>query len=525
MLKVLVVDDEVLERKAVAKMIRSSFNHAEVVGEAANGRIAIEMAVEHEPDIIFMDIKMPGVDGIEAVREIRKIRPETQFIMVSAFDTFEYAKKVMQQGVKQYILKPSSKADITAAFESAAGEIMEERRKREEERSLKENLEKAVSIAQKEWVASLMMNQVQDITFESWGRLLGTEILSGYIMLFSYQPKPGREAPEDRKKEWYSWLKETLTSLPEHQEAMVGPLVDDQVPVLFLCQKPTEKMHFKSKSQSVLDSLLARFSKLFVEAELKAGIGHPYEEAKDLTKSYHESVLALQKLMQLPGRSYLFGEKQGKTAAGSPPPGYNAEKELLEAVRQADVNHVLSAFDRFMVSHAEEARETADIRRSLQELFVLVSRMLYELGIDYRQVPELSDLDDSAVLFEHGKNHLLRIARDVQAWRNSHAKDMLYKAKEYIEAHYAEALTLESAAEHVDLSPFYFSKLFKDRFRMTFIDFVTDVRIRKAKHFLKEGSLSLKEICYSIGYKDPNYFSRVFKKHTGLSPTEYRKES
>jgi two-component system, response regulator YesN len=525
LLKVLVVDDEVLERKAVAKMIRSSFNHAEVVGEAANGRIAIEMAEKHEPDIIFMDIKMPGVDGIEAVQEIRKIRPETRFIMVSAFDTFEYAKKVMQQGVKQYILKPSSKADITAAFESAAGEIMEERRKREEERSLKENLEKAVSIAQKEWVASLMMNQVQDITFESWGRLLGTEILSGYIMLFSYQHKPGKEASEDREKAWYSWLKEALSNLPEHQEAMVGPLVEDQVPVLFLCQKPTEKIHFKSKSQTVLDRLLARFAKEFPEAELRTGIGHPYDEARDLTKSYHESVLALQKLIQLPGRSYLVGEKQGRSAAGSPPPVFNAEKELLEAVRQADVNHVLSAFDRFMSSHAAGAQETADIRRSLHELFVLVSRMLYELGIDYRQSPELSGFDDSRALFEQGKNHLLRIVRHVQAWRNSHAKDMLYKAKEYIEAHYAEALTLETVAEYVELSPFYFSKLFKDRFGMTFIDFVTDVRIRQAKHFLKEGALSLKEICYSIGYKDPNYFSRVFKKHTGLSPTEYRKES
>jgi two-component system response regulator YesN len=100
---------------------------------------------------------------------------------------------------------------------------------------------------------------------------------------------------------------------------------------------------------------------------------------------------------------------------------------------------------------------------------------------------------------------------------------MLYKAKEYIELHYSESITLEQVAEYVELSPFYFSKLFKDRFGMTFIDYLTDIRISKAKTEMADPGKSLKEICFSIGYKDPNYFSRVFKKLTGLSPTDFRK--
>ncbi|MCM2536206.1 response regulator [Neobacillus pocheonensis] len=168
MLKILLVDDEVLERKGLAKMITDAIEDIRVIGEAANGRKAIEMAEEHRPDIIFMDIKMPGIDGVQAVKEIKKLLPSTRFIMVSAFNTFEYAKEVMQQGVKEYILKPSRKQDILAAIERVSTEILEDRKQRDEQQSLRENLDRAVSIAQKEWVSSLLINQVQDITFEEW---------------------------------------------------------------------------------------------------------------------------------------------------------------------------------------------------------------------------------------------------------------------------------------------------------------------------------------------------------------------
>ncbi|NHC40372.1 response regulator [Bacillus sp. MM2020_1] len=524
MLKILIVDDEILERTALTKIINSSSEDVMVIGEAPNGRIAIEMAMEQRPDIIFMDIKMPGIDGVQAVKAIKKIDPVIRFIMVSAFNTFEYAKEVMQQGVKEYILKPSRKQDILSALERVSGEILEECKQREEQQSLRENLDRAVSIAQKEWVSTVLVNQVQDISFDEWSQLLGLEITSGYIMVFSLQPSGMAELSSSEKMNWYLWLKDTLKSVVMKQEVMVGPLTDSQVPVLFLCKKAVEKVHFKTTAQGVIDGMSSFFRKQLFNGELRIGVGLPYNYAHELNKSYHEALMALQHLVKTPDRKYLFAVKQGSAELQTSSGVLEIEKKLLEAVRQGDVNQVLFIFESFATMLEDDKNIKGSlVKKSFDELFILVSRMLHELGISYERIPAVEESEEIMTIFEKGKAHLLAVVHHVQVWRNNHAKGMLYKAKEYIETHYADSITLELVAEYVELSPYYFSKLFKDRFGMTFIDYLTEIRINRAKAEMVDPGKSLKEICYSIGYKDPNYFSRVFKKHTGLSPTEFRK--
>lgn len=526
MQKILIVDDEVLERKALTKIINSSFEEVTVVGEAQNGRKAIEMAKALQPDIIFMDIKMPGIDGVKAVKEIKKMDPAIRFIMVSAFNTFEYAKEVMQQGVKEYILKPGSKKDILESLERVLEDLREERKEKEEQKSLRESLSRAVTIAQKELVSSLLMNQVQDIHFEEWGQLLGVEITSGYIMLFTLHSKKGAELSSDAKNAWYKWLKQNLKSVVKKQEVMIGPMTDTQVPVLFLCKKEAENSHFRTNILTVIESLNNLFPQKAFKAEIRIGIGNRYHNAHELNKSYHESIRALQELLKVPDRKYLFSDKHGHTEMPSVSGLFEVEKKLLDAIRQGNVNEVLYIFDSFLARHSENRHiKAAVIKKTFDELFILVSRMLHELGVSYEKSFAFDDSEDGMTLIQKGKEHLIAVVQHVQYWRNHHAKGLLLKAKEYIEHHYADSLTLELAAEHVELSPYYFSKLFKDRFGMTFIDYLTEIRIERAKEEMSDQRKSLKEICYSVGYRDPNYFSRVFKKHTGLSPSEFRKSA
>ncbi len=495
-----------------------------VIGEAPNGRIAVEMASVHRPDIIFMDIKMPGIDGVQAVKEIKKINPGIRFIMVSAFNTFEYAKEVMQQGVKEYILKPSRKQDILEGLQRVTTEIREERKRQEEHQNLRENFSRAVSIAQKEWVSSLLVNQVQDITFDEWGQLLGVEITSGYIVLISFKPQEETVPSTCEKQKWAAWLKDALKSVVIKKEILLGPMTDNHVPVLILCQKTTERVHFKSSVQTNIKNLFKLFQKESFKCELRIGVGLPYHHAHELNQSYHEAFRALEKLEKSPNSRYSMADKQSSIELPAQSGVLEVEKMLLDAVRQGDVNQVLLIFESYVKMLAKNKDLKAPfVKKSFDELFILISRMLHDLGISTQSTPVIHETEEVMTIVDKGKTHLLALVQRVQVWRNHHAKGMLHKAKEYIESHYSQSLTLEEVAEYVEFSPFYFSKLFKDRFGLTFIEYLTEIRINKAKAEMVDSGKSLKEICYSIGYKDPNYFSRVFKKHTGLSPTEFRK--
>lgn len=129
-MRILIAEDELLERKAMKKFIEENFNEMTVVGEAANGRKAIELAETTYPDIIFMDIKMPGINGLEAIEKINAANPTIKFILVSAYDSFDYAKEAMRFGIKDYILKPGKKEEIVKSLLRLKRKLKQRVRKR-----------------------------------------------------------------------------------------------------------------------------------------------------------------------------------------------------------------------------------------------------------------------------------------------------------------------------------------------------------------------------------------------------------
>lgn len=117
MLKVMLVDDEAIEREGIRLILSRNRDNLEIVAEAQNGKIAVEKALDTEPDIIFMDIKMPDLDGLKATQKILNQLPHAKCVMVSAFDTFQYAQEAMKYGVKEYLLKPSKVQEVLDAFD------------------------------------------------------------------------------------------------------------------------------------------------------------------------------------------------------------------------------------------------------------------------------------------------------------------------------------------------------------------------------------------------------------------------
>jgi two-component system response regulator YesN len=512
-MKIAIVDDEALERKALQKMIRDHLPTMEVIVEAANGREAVEVADQYKPDVMLMDIKMPGIDGLEAIERIRRNHPDIKFIIVSAFDTFDYAKQAMRHGVKEYLLKPSRKEEVIGALRRVYDEWMEERRKEEENRELQKRVHQLQKLVEKEWLSVLMLEEVSSEEWKQWEALLPFSIGSGMFMVIQF-PSGGK------KEDWKQWIEQALSE-KETAHSIIGKMMDGQMPVLFFTDSADQSFTWKPMIQSLALELIQQFEQQYGQA-LYIGLGSPASQLEELRRSYYEALAAVQYYASQKKAKGGFLPKKAVFAAAAAE-HTEKEKRLLDAARQGDLEQALPQ----CLSYIEEIaahHPFAAVQQKLEETFVLLGRMLADFGIAYERTatfhscPSLEELKKAAV------EQLRHMVYHIQAWRHQQANGKLGKAKDYIDEHYHHPLTLEEVAEYVGISPYYFSKLFKDRFGMTFIDYVTDVRIARAKKEMADPNKSLKEICFLVGYNDPNYFSRVFKKHTGMSPSEYRKK-
>ncbi|BBW97752.1 helix-turn-helix domain-containing protein [Geobacillus icigianus] len=509
-MKVAIVDDEALERRALCKMINDHLPDVEVVAEGANGREAIDIAKQYCPDVMLIDIKMPGLDGLQAIEAIRQDGLDIEFIIVSAFDLFDYAKQAMRFGVKEYVLKPSRKEEILSALERVSQEIAVKRQHEERNRQLHEQIRRLQTFVENEWLSVLMTEDVPAEEWERWKELLPFSLAVGMFIVLQF-PDPAKS------DEWKSWASEQLEEQAPARY-LIGRMASGRLPVLFFQSPDDAELAWKSAIQTLALDLTRRFSSRY-GAALYIGLGSPVSRLDQLRLSYYEALSAAR-----------YYAEQQKAQVGFPPAeamrvGRAAERDqqLFEALRLGDIEQARFVC-RTYIDELTSSFPLLSAARKAEETFIWMGRLLAELGIRYGRIVSFASCRSAAQLKRAALDELDRIAADLEVWRQQHAHGKLGKAKEYIDRRYAEPLTLEEVAEQAGMSPYYFSKLFKEQFGITFIDYVTNVRIERAKEALARTDLSLKEICFSIGYNDPNYFSRVFKKQTGLSPSEYRKK-
>lgn len=482
-MKIIIADDELIERKAMRKFISESFNHIEVIGEAANGRVAIELARKHKPDVMIMDIHMPGIDGLEAIRQILAELPHTKFILVSAYDSFEYAKVAMKQGVKEYILKPSNKQETLESLLRVELEIKEAKKLEEQ---LKQQLNESEKLAKQQIITAIIQNEIT-VEIE---RMYQNFFPNAHMAFFQVITGCDREVVTE--------FLNTKTIIPT-----IIKKLGDKLILLFITDK-------KSAHHVKADSLtLARAMSHSLPSSTTIGIGTPFIELDKLIISYQQALLASAQLTKEASVTYgfpLLDENKDGTIR-------KLEKALYH---ELIAGRVEQAIDYFHLYYEQLTR---------QKNITTIIQYLTEWGIRLKHSLENegANLRDFSVMGATAKEDFVEIIRQFgeRIFIQSEGNHLISKAKSYIHDHYKEPFSLEDVAAYVGLTPTYFTKMFKEQTKHTFIDYVTDYRIEKSKELLLQTNLSLKEIAFEVGY-DPNYFSRVFKKWTNLSPKQYR---
>lgn len=490
MYKILIVDDELIERKGLNKILTKQFGSTITMKEASTGMQAIEVAKEYQPHLIFMDIKMPGMNGIETMKEIKKFLLDVNVVIISAFDSFNYAQAALNNHAYEYLLKPVKRKQIIKCIKR----LMKEEEKKKDLENEKSFLEK-VHIKTK---AIIEQNIIDYIISNKLNRL--KEIISEGLTDFDFDFGTCVIIDRPERTEVANQIIEFLNI---NQEKYLYRRLPNVIVVFTPLNKKVTKSSFQELYKEIKDKNNAYIKMVFTEYETIDNIYEAY--TKNIHNFYIDSLKNNKNLYPIELEGTLLNKIK-----------YNLLDECLEILDQ-----IYTWIDQYMNSYQLK-------KRYLLELEVFINRELYKKKKEDYILKScevfLMNSDNIEAFKRQLKLKLSEELKDIILQNNSNLEELIQDAKKYIQNHYMEDLTLESVANEMCMSSYYFSKVFKREADINFIDYLTEVRIDNAKYKIRNTNKSIKQISKEVGYNDANYFSRVFKKNTGYSPSKYKKK-
>lgn len=418
MYRVFLADDESIVIEALTFIIQNAYPEDCEIASAKSGRTFIELAEEFKPDICFVDIQMPGIGGLDAIKEVRKILPNAIFIIVSAYNEFDYAKEAIDLGVMAYINKPIEKKAITDILAQAMKAVDDMKERRARALQTQEKLEIVTPILENGLIYQMTNEFGVRETLLNYLSLLGITEPCGNFMVIQFGDEGDRGELTNaigvsvRLEGAYDKVKKIIG---DHFTGVTGPLMGNTIPVFLAAAESEEDeaaLTKRREAQTAQAAELIRALKKELHVKLRVGFGAVHE-VRDISASYKEATRALK---------------------------YSPDEIVC-------------------------------------------------------------------------------------ALRSDNARNFIRKACDYIDLHYASDLSLDEVALHAGVSPHYLSKLFKKETGTGFVEYLTGVRVREAKELLTSSDKPVKEIGILVGYADQNYFSRIFKKQAGCSPTEFKERA
>lgn len=530
MYKIMLADDEGIVIDSLRFIIEKNFGDSCVVEHATTGRSVIELAEKFKPDIAIMDIQMPGINGIEAMKEIRKNNGSVIFIVMTAYDKFTYAKESINLGVLEYLTKPVNHTIIVKVLQKAMDIIDEEHNKRSNDLLIREKLEIVVPIIESDFVYAVISGDDISSAEANFRNLLSIKMDYGMmiVMEFGDTLEDGiLTNPVGVSVKAQSFYPAIRTSLKEEFECIVGPIMVNKISAFLPCAKPQMEYDDRTYLIEKMRGLIRDLSKQ-IDVQFKVGIGS-VTSLDHLSDSYKEALNAIR-------------NSKGRVAHIKDLPigcGYEedypieTEKLIFDMIEKGNLEGTKAEANRFfdwMIKQYPDCE--MDIKLKVLEFILFAEQKAFLCGgmtyyFRYRKdyLTTLMQINSFDQLRKWFLVKILEACRNIISKREEQTSGVIAKAKAFIEDNYNKDISLDDVSRNVDISPYYFSKLFKEETGENFIEYLTNLRIEKAKKLLHNKEISIKNVCIETGYSDPNYFSRIFKKQVGITPTEYRERN
>lgn len=531
--RILLADDEEEVRKGIIRKIDWESLGFEVAGDADNGEEALEKIEQLKPDVVMTDIRMPYMDGLALTARIRQKYPSIKVLIFSGYDDFEYAQQAIKLNVTEYILKPVNVEELTKILGRVRENLDEEIKQRRDVSLLRESYRNSLPILRELFLNDLVRENVQREEVSSRMSEYGIDISGARKWLaavINVEPEERAEGqPLSRQQE------QKLIPISVRQ------LVEDNLKKYFRFTifNSTGGITIiaaidRENTQTGFIDLLGDVCKeirRILEVTVTIGVGHSSQDLEQIGKSYQSAVDALGYKAIVGAGGTIYINDMEPVSRGKLQLEEKDEAELEAQIKFGTPDTIAGAV-RTLAARMEDAKvHVSQYRVYMLSLAGCITRLMQQYDLDLRQVFE----GDGGVIRFLGDGHN---REEFTAWligtacqmneamnrrRDNTTRQVIEEAKAYIQDHYQEPdLSMEMICRQLHMSPAYFSTMFKKVTGKTYVAYLTEVRLNKAVELLNETNDKTYVIARKVGYQEQNYFSYVFKKKFGVSPTKFR---
>ena len=537
MYKVLIIDDEEPLREAVKILGEWDKLGIEEIIEASDGRIGIRLMEERKPDIVLVDMKMPEINGIEFLQMAEKEHPETQYIVISGYDNFEFTRQAVKSKAVDYLMKPVNKVDLNNALTKAMESIKENRKKKSEiiDRNIKLNMS-LPSLKGKIFLSAIEGNLNKN-TYEDYIRTIGVSdekknFAVAVLRVLNLDDVNSKFFSHDVSLLFFA-LTNVINEICDNvfECFSIRNSKSENEIIIIIINEGVHKEEIKYSAYGIMMRVIRKLEDIFGIIAV-VGIGGFCSDFIQLAESYKIAQKFLDSINLLEMREcVLYEDSNKKTAANI---SILSKKSLIEnAIEGGSYEYtrgIVSEYMNKVVASGYFSLRNAN--EALNEIVLILSEIALEKGI-YEESPkdDENSLKSSGISFSYSKFDEFRDTfykivdffyfKIIQQYKSSVNFD-IHEIRDYIERNYFKEIKISMFTEKYFLSREYLMKLFKKEYGCGIYEYALKIRMEKAKELMSDPKIKIQDIGQMMGYNDNNYFSKAYKNYYGISPSDYR---
>ncbi len=528
MYKILIVDDEDIVRDSIASIIDWNSLGFDEVYKAENGITALEIALDVKPDVVLTDIRMPFMDGLELSARLREQLPSTSIVILSGHDEFKYAKEAMSYGVLDYLLKPIGPESLSEKIAEIKQKLDMTKNEAKFLEKMRSQLHQSLPLLTEKFLNSLITDTYSKRSYGDTLSFLGIPLGEGPFIVSILEPDTSEIEPKDSDLYFYAVQNIAIESLPPS-----NPVFTDSYGRIIIIFSIEENLGDENAHKGVLEllNILNTNVNLYLKIQITASIGSIVDKVKNLYMSYNEAISALECKYTL-GKNKIYDIKDMNYLESAIVYPHDAFVEFMDSVKSASPDLIMQASKSISFAlKGEQAISIANIKLVFIEIIASLLKILavtkgtskevWELGLAL--FGELDRLNSIESFVAKVTDYALIVSSEISSLRIKSSSNIVTRVIDYILNNYQqEDISLISAAKFASVNASYLSTLFKKESGKNFVDYLNRIRIDKAIELLRSTDLKAYEIANLTGFANPHYFSILFKKLIGISPSEFK---